>query len=195
MLFNHIKTAVRSLFRYKNYSVFNIAGLAAGIAVCLLIAIIIRFETSFDNFHKNKDQLFRVLIEYHHPGDLGIFYGAAAPAPLPGIIKKEFPELKKSSGIISSHDDQVLVLGADGKPEKKFKEKTGLFAVEPEFFDMFDFKWLAGTASGSLADPNSAVMTRETAEKYFGNWKTAIGKTLRIDNYFQVKVTGILENP
>ena len=101
MLFNHIKTAIRSLFRYKNYSVFNIAGLAAGIAICMLIAIIIRFETSFDNFHKNKDQLYRVLIEYHHPGDNGIFYGAASPFPLPGIIKKDFPELKKTSGIAS----------------------------------------------------------------------------------------------
>ena len=68
-------------------------------------------------------------------------------------------------------------------------------AVEPEFFDMFDFKWLAGNASGSLADPNSAVLTRETAEKYFGDWKKAIGKTLRLDNYYQVKVSGILENP
>ena len=127
MLLNHIKTAIRSLFRYKNYSVFNIAGLAAGIAVCLLIAIIIRFETSFDDFHKNKDQLYRVLIEYHHPGDNGIFYGAASPFPLPGIIKKDFPELKKTSAVISANDYQVLVLGADGKPEKKFKENRGLF--------------------------------------------------------------------
>ena len=195
MLFNHIKTAVRSLFRYKNYSVFNIAGLAAGIAVCLLIAIIIRFETSFDGFHKNKDQLYRVLIEYHHPGDNGIFYGAATPFPLPGMIKKDFPELKKTSAVATSSDNQVLVLGTGGKPEKKFKEKQGLFAVEPEFFDMFDFKWLAGTPAGSLADPNSAVLTRETAERYFGDWKQAIGKTLKINNYFQLKVTGILDNP
>ena|SRR5664279_2668518 len=144
MLFNHIKTAVRSLFRYKNYSVFNIAGLAAGIAVCLQIAIIIRFETSFDDFHKKKDQLYRVLIEYHHPGDNGIFYGAATPFPLPGIIKRNFPELKKTSAVAYFYDNQVLVLGKDGKAEKKFKEKKGLFGVEPDFFDMFDFKWLAG---------------------------------------------------
>jgi putative ABC transport system permease protein len=195
MLFNHIKTAVRSLLRYKNYSVFNIAGLAAGIAVCLLIAIIIRFETSFDNFHKKKDQLYRVLIEYHHPGDNGIFYGAASPFPLPRIIKNDFPELKKTSGVVSVDEYQVLVLGADGKPEKKFREKKGLFGLEPDFFDMFDFKWLAGNPSSSLADPYSVVLSRETAEKYFGDWKNAIGKTLKLDSYFQLKVTGILENP
>ncbi len=195
MLFNHFKTAVRSLFRYKNYSVFNIAGLAAGIAVCLLIAVIIRFETSFDNFHKNKDQLYRVLIEYHHPGDNGIFYGAASPFPLPGIIKKDFPELKKTSGILALNDNQVLVLGEDGKTEKKFKEQKGFFAVEPDFFSMFDYKWLAGNAGASLADPYSAVLSKETAERYFGDWKNAIGKAIRVDNYFTLKVTGILADP
>jgi len=125
MLFNHIKTAVRSLFRYKNYSVFNIAGLAAGIAVCLLIAIIIRFETSFDGFHKNKDQLYRVLIEYHHPGDNGIFYGAATPFPLPGVIKKDFPELKKhildQQGDIRSF---VNIFAGDDDIRDLQKEKT-----------------------------------------------------------------------
>jgi len=194
MFFNQIKTACRNLFRYKNYSIFNIAGLAAGIAVCILIAVIIRFETSFDNFHKNKDRLFRVLREYHHPGDNGIFYGAAAPFPLPGVIKKDFPELKKTSAIVSSGDNQIMVLDQSGKTLKKFKEKKGVFAVEPDFFDMFDFKWLAGTAAGSLADPNSAVLTQETAEKYFGDWKQAIGKSIKVDNYFQLKVTGILAN-
>jgi putative ABC transport system permease protein len=195
MWLNQIKTAGRSLFRYKNYSIFNIAGLAAGIAVCILIAMIIRFETSFDDFHKNKDQLYRVLIEYHHPGDNGIFYGAAAPYPLPATIKKDFPELTKTSGVAVSSDDQVLVLDPAGKPIKKFKEKKGVFAVEPDFFDMFDFKWLAGSATSSLADPNSAVLTRETAERYFGDWKQAIGKTLKLNNYFHLKVTGILADP
>jgi predicted permease len=195
MLFNHFKTAFRSLFRYKNYSVFNIAGLAAGIAVCILIAVIIRFETGFDDFHKNKDQLYRVLIEYHHPGDMGIFYGAASPFPLPGIIKKDFPELKKTSGVVSGDGYQVLILGADGKPEKKFRENNGLFGLEPDFFDMFDYKWLAGTPAGSLTDPNSALLSRSTAERYFGDWKNALGKIIKLNNWFQVKVTGILADP
>ncbi len=194
MLFNQIKSAFRNLLRYKNYSAFNIAGLAAGIAVCILIAVIIRFETSFDDFHKNKNQLFRVLMEYHHPGDLGIFYGAGAPYPLPSIIKKDLPEVKKSSGINSFGNDQILVMDEHGKVVKRFKEKKGMFAVEPEFFDMFDFKWLAGNATSSLSDKNSAVLTKEIAEKYFGDWRNALGKTLKLDNYLLVKVTGILEN-
>ena len=195
MFFNQLKSAIRNLFRHKNYSVFNIAGLAAGIAVCILIAVIIRFETSFDDFHKNKDQLFRVLMEYHHPGENGIFYGAAAPFPLPTILKKDFPDVKMTSGIYKGGDDQVLVLDRSGKVEKKFKEKEGLFAVEPEFFNMFDYKWLAGNPVSSLSDKNSVVLTRDIAEKYFGDWRNAIGKTIKLDNnWLSPRVTGILEN-
>ncbi len=89
MLFSYFKTAFRNLSRHKNYSIFNIAGLSTGISVCILIAVIIHFETGFDKFHKNKDRLYRVLTEYHHPGDNGIFYGAASPFALPGVIKQK----------------------------------------------------------------------------------------------------------
>ncbi len=82
-----------------------------------------------------------------------------------------------------------------GKQKKSSKKKKGFFAVEPDFFSMFDFKWLAGNAAASLADPYSAVLSKETAERYFGDWKHAIGKTIRIDGYFTLKVTGILADP
>ena len=104
------------------------------------------------------------------------------------------PEVKKSSGIFSFGDDQILVMDQNGKVVKRFKEKKGMFAVEPEFFDMFDFKWLAGNPKSSLSDKSSAVLTKEIAEKYFGDWKNALGKTIKLDNQFLVKVTGILEN-
>ena len=194
MLFNQLKSASRNLFRFKNYSIFNIAGLAAGIAVCILIAVIIRFETSFDDFHKNKNQLYQGVDGIPSPGREWNILWSAAPFPLPTIIKKDFPDVKKSSGIYSFGDDQILVMDQNGKVAKRFKEKKGMFAVEPEFFDMFDFKWLAGNASKSLSDKNSVVLTKEIAEKYFGDWKNALGKSIKLDNQFLVKVTGILEN-
>ncbi len=69
-----------------------------------------------------------------------------------------------------------------------------MFAVEPDYFDMFDFKRLSGNPASSLSDKNSAVLTKDIAEKYFGDWKNALGKTIKLDNQFLVKVTGILEN-
>jgi putative ABC transport system permease protein len=191
MFRNYIKTAVRSLLRNKNYTVINIAGLATGIAVCLLIFVLIRFELSFDNFHSKKDRIYRVLTEYHHPDAEGVFYGSAAPFPMPGVIKNDFPELEKTSGIYSSSDAQVLVYGDNGQIEKKFKEKTGVFSVEPAFFEIFDFPLLSGNPRTALKDPNSAILTQEVAEKYFGDWKKAIGKTIKMYSYL-LKVTGVL---
>src|ERR1700712_5720218 len=113
MIFSYFKTAVRNLFRQKNYSLLNIGGLAAGIAICILIAVILRFETSFDSYHKNKDRLYRVLFEYHHPGT-PVFYGAGAPFPLPSIIRHDFPELEKTSGVVAANNTQLLVLDTAG---------------------------------------------------------------------------------
>ncbi|HEV3324017.1 MAG TPA: ABC transporter permease [Puia sp.] len=190
MIKNYFLNVFRNLSRRLNFTIINLAGLTTGISVCLLIFVIIRFETGFDGFHAKADRLYRVLIEYHHPGR--VFYGAAAPVPLPSVIKTGFPDLKKSSGIFASTNDQILVLDNKGQTEKKFKEKKGLFAVEPDFFDMFDFPWLAGDPRTSLKDPHSAVLTKETAIKYFGDWRNALGRTINVDNFITVKVTGIL---
>ena len=162
-----------------------------GIAVCLLIFVIIRFETSFDGFHAKKDRIYRVLTEYHHPG-ADVFYGASAPAPLPSVIKTGFPDLKISSGIATFPNVQITIPQDKGQPGKLFREKKGIFAVQPEFFDIFDFAWVAGSPITSLKDPNSAVLTKEMAVKYFGDWKSALGKTIVLDKNLLLKVTGIL---
>ena len=190
MIRNYFLSVFRNLSRHFTYTVINLAGLTTGIAVCLVIFVIIRFEASFDGFHAKADRIYRVLTEYHHDGG-PVFYGAAAPGALPTIIKTVFPDLKKSSGIYASGDDQVIVPGDKGQVEKKFKEKTGVFAVEPDFFDIFDFPWLAGDPASSLKDPHSAVLTKETAEKYFGDWKTALGRAIKVSGTL-MKVTGIL---
>jgi putative ABC transport system permease protein len=192
MFKNYFKTAIRSLLRNRNYTIINIAGLATGVAVCLLIFVIIQFETGFDGFHAKKDRIYRVLTEYHHPGDHPIFYGSSAPYPLANTLKSEFPELKQSAGIFSSGEDQVLVLDSSGQAIKKFKENKGVFAVEPSFFDLFDFPWLAGNPSSSLKDPLSAVLTQETADRYFGDWRNALGRTIKMNGSVTLKVTGIL---
>ena len=74
-----------------NYTIINIAGLAVGIAVCVMIFIIIQFQTSFDNFHSKKDRIYRVLTEYHHADAANIFYGKGVPYPMPEGLKATFP--------------------------------------------------------------------------------------------------------
>ena len=191
MFKNYFKTALRSLSRNRNYTIINIAGLAAGIAVCLVIFIIIQFHSGYDNFHAKKDRIYRVLTEYHHADVPDIFYGKGVPFPMPQGLKTEFPQLEKVAPFYSSNDDQFLVLNSRGETAQKFKEKDGIFFTEPAFFKIFDFPLLAGSYE-SLGSPNNALLTKETAEKYFGDWKNAMGKSIKFNNTDVLKVSGIL---
>jgi predicted permease len=175
------------------YAILNICGLAVGIAVCLIIFAVIQFHLRFDNFHADKEHIYRVLTEYHHADAPDVFYGKGVAEPLPAALRNQFPELKKVTGIYASSDDQVVVLGENGQAEKKFKEASGVFAVEPSFFDIFHFPWIAGSPA-SLKDPQAVALTKEVATRYFGDWKKAMGRSLKLDNQFLLKVTGVLED-
>jgi len=180
MLKNYFKTAFRSLIRNRNYTIINIAGLAVGIAVCMIIFMIIQFQRSFDNFHTRKDRTYRVLTEYHHTDAATVSFGKDIPFPLPEGLKTAFPQIEQVAPIFASHDDQLLIPGDNGTTIKTFKEDKGVFFTEPSFFKMFDFPLLAGSYE-SLKEPNNVLLTKEMAEKYFGDWKTAIGKTIKLE--------------
>src|SRR5258706_1561918 len=193
MIKNYFKTAFRSLVRNRNYTIINIAGLAAGIAVCLVIFIIIQYHSSFDNYHSKKDRIYRVLTEYHHADAPDIFYGKGVPQAMPAGLKINFPQLEKIAAIYSEADAQILVLDENDKAVKKFKEEKGVFFTEPSLFDIFDYKWLAGTP-GVLANPGAAALTKTTAEKYFGDWKTAMGKKIKWNNHTVLQIEAVLDN-
>src|SRR5690349_18357535 len=139
MVRNYFKTAFRNLIRNRNYTIINIAGMAVGIAVCMMIFIIIQFHKSFDDFHPKKDRIYRVLTEYHHADAANISYGKDVPFPLPAGLKAAFPQIEQVAPIFASHDDQLLIPDSNGTGVKTFKEHNGLFFTEPSFFTMFDF--------------------------------------------------------
>ena len=203
MLKNYFKTAFRSLTRNKSYTIINIAGLAVGIAVCMMIFIIIQFQTSYDAFHPRQDRTYRVLTQSHHAGGATITNEKNVPFLMPTALKTAFPELEEVAPIYASHNDELQVMDDNGTPVKNFKEQSGVFYTSPSFFTMFHFPLLAGTYE-SLKDPNNVLLTKEIAETYFGDWKTAIGKTIKITGYYSIgaglfqfppvalKVSGIL---
>ena len=180
MFYNYFKTAFRSLIRNRNYTIINIAGLAVGIAVCMMIFIIIQFQTSFDTFHAKKDRVYRVLTEYHHADAATISYGRDVPFPMPAGLKTAFPQIEQVAAIFASQNDQLLIPDNNGNTEKAFKERRGVFFTSPSFFKMFDFPLLTGSYE-SLKDPNNVLLTKEIAEKYFGDWRTAMGKTIKLE--------------
>ena len=203
MLKNYIKIAIRTLIRNRNYTIINIAGLAVGIAVCMMIFIVIQYQTSFDNFHAKKDRIYRVLTEQHHADAGNITYAKSVPFPMPANLETAFPQLEKVAPLYASHNDELQVLDDNGTPVKNFKEQSGVFYTSPAFFSMFNFPLLAGSFA-SLKDPNNVLLTKEIAENYFGDWKTAVGKTIKLTGYYSMgaglfqfppvalKVSGIL---
>jgi putative ABC transport system permease protein len=189
MLRNYLKTAFRTLWRNKNFTIINIVGLAVGITVCLVIFLIIQLELSFDSFHSKKDRIHRVLTELHSAD--GMNHNAGVPYPLPTAIRNDFASMK-TSGIYGASNDQFIITDEkNGQTLKKFKEEDGIFFVEPAFFEIFDFPLLAGEWK-TLKDPYTALLTRETAERYFGDWRSAIGKSFKRNNNQVFRVTGIL---
>ncbi len=197
MFKNNFKNAFRSLIHNSNYTIINIAGLAVGVAVCLMIFIIVQFQTSFDNFHLKRDRIYRVLTEFHHADAEKT--GKDVPFPLPAALRMAFPQVEQVAPVFASHDDEILIPGDNGIIIKAFKEVKGVFFTGPSFFKIFDFPLLAGSYE-SLKDPNNVFLTKDIAEKYFGDWNTALGKTikLKVGGYiFEhgteiLKVSGIL---
>jgi putative ABC transport system permease protein len=179
MFKNYFKIAWRNLARNKSYATINVTGLAVGIAVCMVIFIIIQFQTSFESFHSKKDRIYRVLTEYHHAESANISYGKDLPFPMPLGLKTAFPQTEVAP-IFASQNDQLLIPDNNGTPAKVFKVQRGVFFTGPSFFKIFDFPLLAGSYN-SLKDPNNVFLTKEIAEKYFGDWKTAMGKTIKLE--------------
>lgn len=191
MLKSYLLIAYRSLIRNKEYSIINVVGLAVSIASCLVLAYVIHYELSFDTFHKNKDRIYRITNEVKL--EEGMDYGEGVPAPLPDAMRLDFPQISQVGTIFSIPNSQIDVM--NGKPENEiqFREELGVFFAEPQFFKIFDFGWLHGSPE-VLLEPNVAVLTQETAEKYFGTWENAIGKSIEYRNSNALKVNGILKN-
>jgi predicted permease len=189
MFRSYLKTAFRSLWKNKGFSFINIAGLGVGIAVCLTIFVILQFELGFDGFHKKKDRIFRVISEREQSGN--IRRSAGAPYPMPTVLKQEMPGIV-SSGVFQETNVQIIIADEQGHPLKRFREEGSVFCVEPSFFEIFDFPVEAGDYR-SLAEPNTALLSKEVADRFFGDWKTAIGKTFR-KNGSVIKVTGIVKD-
>jgi predicted permease len=189
MIKNYFKTAFRNLKRNKSYAFINILGLAVGIAACLLIFLVIRFEKSFDNFHLKKDHIYRVGTEFHSQDGVG--YSGGVSFPVGPALKIDFPQLKEVARIFKMGDGQISL--EENNQLKKFNEPN-IFFTEPEFFKLFDFAWITGNPKTVLDDPNSAALTQDIAVKYFGDWHSAIGKIIKINNKQVYKVGGILKN-
>lgn len=184
MFRNYLKTGIRNIKRQKGYSVINIAGLAIGLACCILILLWVRDELSFDKFHEKDNRLYRIICKWDTEN--ATRYTASTPAPLGPALKENFPDIERCA----MYADLGSVNVKCG--EKVFRESYFSF-VGKDFFEMFSFPLVKGDIKTVFSNPYSVVLSKATAKKYFKD-EDPIGKFLTIDNQFDVIVTGVMKN-
>ena len=180
MLKNYFKTAWRSVSRYKAYSIINVLGLTLGIASCLAIALVVKYELGYDKFNKKADRIYRVTLN-------AIDFNPSVSMAVVPAMRNDFPELEAVSQVWF-HESALITIGE----QNRYDEKNFAFA-DQSFTGIFDYQWLAGDPKTALAQPNTVVLTETIAHKYFGN-KEAIGEIINLDNEYNLIVSGIIKD-
>lgn len=193
MLKNYFIVAYRNLLKNKTYSAINIFGLALGMAACFFIFQYVRFELSYDRFHKNANRIYRVPISY--TGSLATARSSIVNHPAVGpAMKNDFPEVVDYVRLAPPNifmRTSTLVYDDSKGNIKRFNEKK-FFLADKSFFRIFSFPFIYGDAVSSLSKPNSIVLSQTTARKYFGDIDP-LGKTLSMNNEL-LNVTGVFKD-
>ncbi|MHA4807126.1 ABC transporter permease [Flavitalea flava] len=183
MFRNYFKISWRNLFKTKALSFINIFGLATGMAFAFLIGLWIQQETSFDNFHQHEDRLAMVMKNTIFNNQRNT--QESSPLPLHDELKNNYPEVKNASRLSWNSSHSLMTT------TNKFS-RAGRY-VDPDFLEMFTFPLVKGNTATALKDPNSIVLTESLANVLFGT-ADPIGKTVRLDNQYELQVTGLIKD-
>lgn len=184
-----LSLALRSLRRQKGFTALNFTGLYVGLTISLLIGLLLFHERSFDNFHRDAGNIYRVVCSFK--GEAVEEKLPLSPAPVAYALRDDIGGLQDITTVNWSETDVVHLPGG-----RVFQEKNVLLA-DSSFFDVFNFHTENGNAAALLKQPNKVLLTQSTAARYFpgGN---AVGKTFKIgegDDPFQVEVAGLMDDP
>jgi putative ABC transport system permease protein len=182
MLINFIKATLRSLSRYRFFTILNILGLTTGLACCIVIYLFVENELSYDRFHEDKDVTYRAI---RRSGINGIPYQIGITSyPIGEALRQDFEGHIES--LVRAMPYQGLVQYKDMSILEDY-----LMLADSNFFTFFSYPLDAGDPKTVLAHPNSVVLSKAMAVKYFGD-DDAIGKVLRLEEQYDVTVTGLL---
>ena len=187
MLKNYLKISWRNLVKYKTFSIINISGLAIGLACFILIALYVLDELSFDRFHEKSDRIYRVNSEIRMGGsDLRL---AVASDPMGATLKHDYPEVEEYVRLYASSGSKLIKKGSS------FITENNVAHADSTIFNVFTLPAIAGVTKTALNEPNTVVISKSAAIKYFGTHE-AVGKTLETDdnNSTLYKVTAVIKD-
>ena len=189
MLTNYLKIAWRNIIRQRRTSLINLLGLSLGIASALILFVIVRYEWSYDRFHKNYNHIYRIVTETKRESSSD--YNAGVANPLPQALQVDMPQLKAIVPLLATGGQVDVPHENEENPIDKYSEQV-IFTTA-DFFQLFDATWLAGDAA-ALSTPNSVVLDQKTATRFFGSWQQAVGQQLQLANMITLQVAAIVEN-
>jgi putative ABC transport system permease protein len=195
MFKSYFTMARRSLLAYRGTAAINILGLVVGMAAALTIFAIVRYEESYDTFHSDADQIYRVV---RVSGDDMSEFRTGVSRPVPVALKDEISSLKAITTLQYMGGADIDILDSSGTSIRRFREEEGCAMIEPSFFGIFDFhdkpvRWIAGDSTTALKEPFSVVLTQSMAKKYFGH-EDPVGRTIQFEKYHNCTITGVLED-
>lgn len=188
MFKNYLKVAFRNILKQKFFSMINILGMTIGVTACLLIALYVTDELSFDRFHDRADRIYQIGL-HAKIGGQDIMTSTTCP-PMAEAFAKEIPGVEQSTRIADVWGSGVVKY----EPNNLMFTEELLFYADSNFFDFFSFKLIKGDPKKALLEPNSVVLTKSMETKYFGD-ESGMGKLLSIGGHEKTyKVTGITED-
>lgn len=192
MIKNYFKIAVRSFKRHKIFTLINIIGLSIGISTALVIYLIVSYDFCFDKFHKDGNRIYRVVSDYSFAGEVG--HNGGVTWPLGDVAKNEVTGLEGTAPFNTLNFTASIPNGT--KAPAKFKNESNIILADHRYFDIFPYKWLAGSANTALSGPNQLVLRSDQAKNYFPSlsFEQMLGKQVVYEDTLKVTVTGIVEN-
>jgi putative ABC transport system permease protein len=187
MLSNYLKIALRNFLRYKSFRIINVGGLTIGLITFLAISLYVADEFSYDQFHENKNRIYRAVISAQFDGQTNKWGGA--PNLLGPTAMKEIPEVEKTARVFHHNFGD---LGFIATETEKFSEKE-LFYADPEILDIFTLPLLKGNRATALSRKGTVIVSESAMHKYF-NDTDPIGKILTVDNDLPLEVTGVFKD-
>ncbi|MEM9919999.1 MAG: ABC transporter permease [Bacteroidota bacterium] len=193
MIRHYLKVSFRHLLRQKFFSFINILGLATGLACCLLIALFIQHEISYDRHYEKGEQLYRVAYDYSMRGNAGS--GAVVPTPVASTLLEEVPGVRMTARIAPSMSDAGNNQFRRADQEQNTYEEGFVYA-DTAFMEMFDFPMIQGDVKTALDEPNTIVLTERKARQYFSPGENPIGQIFFLNNNKDnpYKVSGVMKD-
>ncbi len=184
MIKNYLKTAWRNIIKNTVFSILNVVGLATGLLCSLLIYLWASDELAIDTYHENIDLLYSVYQKQIFEGRTDAFY--STPALLYRELKNKIPEVDKASPM-TRRDTRTFTVD-----DKIFRQEG--FYVGEDYFDMFSYDFLEGTALSAMDSPGNVAISEEMARLFFGSAKNAIGKSILYENSRPLKVSAVFRD-